>query len=564
MHKKILYSLLIQRVSLFLFFSFLVTMTLTAQCLQGDCLNGQGTFVYPSGSKYIGNFKNGEIHGQGVCNYADGSQYEGQWSHRFPQGKGTKTYPDGTQRTGQWYQGQPVDAKGQILELTARGDGAVATNDIQSGCVQGDCDGGYGTYVYIDGSKYEGQFRNGRLHGQGTWFYTDGDKFTGGFKNNYSHGDGIIYHADGRETAGHWVNGEYREPAAPVAAKEGCIEGNCKNGIGTFIYEEGAAKYMGEFKDQFPHGTGTCYYANGEKYEGEWNQGSFSGNGTLFMLDGSKVNGLWKEGTYIGLPTSGEGRTSEAAPPINAGLDASGKSTKVWAVLIGVSNYSHMPALKYTDDDAYRIFAHLKSPEGGALDDGQIQILIDDDATHAKIKSTMQTVFSKAGPNDLIMLYFSGHGLNGSFLPIDFDGFNNKLLHEEVKEILDQSPAKYKICIADACHSGSMLASRGTISETLDRYYRTLAQAKPGTALIMSSKSTETSLESSGLRQGVFSHFLIRGLRGEADRTTDGVVSIQELYSYIFENVRSYTGMRQSPVILGEYDDSMTISVVRE
>ena len=103
----------------------------------------------------------------------------------------------------------------------------------------------------------------------------------------------------------------------------------------------------------------------------------------------------------------------------------------------------------------------------------------------------------------------------------------------------------------------------GTVESALANYYKTLAQAEAGTALIMSSKSSETSLESSGLRQGVFSHFLIRGLKGEADRDDDKIVSVQELYDFIHGNVRDYTGMRQSPVIQGDYDPKMTVAVKR-
>ena len=207
----------------------------------------------------------------------------------------------------------------------------------------------------------------------------------------------------------------------------------------------------------------------------------------------------------------------------------------------------------------------LKSPEGGALDEDHIRILIDEAATKAAIKTTMEEIFGKAGPNDLVLLYFSGHGLKGSFLPSDFDGFNNKLLHEEINEIFTQSRAKYKLCIADACHSGSLLAMKGgRVPSTLSNYYNSLAQANAGTALIMSSKSDETSLESSGLRQGVFSHFLIRGLSGEADKDYNKVVTVQELYDFVSTNVKSYTGNRQSPLIKGDYDPDMTVGVVDE
>ena len=176
----------------------------------------------------------------------------------------------------------------------------------------------------------------------------------------------------------------------------------------------------------------------------------------------------------------------------------------------------------------------------------------------------MQEVFLKAGPNDLVLMYFSGHGLPGTFLPIDYNGLQNKLLHDEINQVLRQSPAKYKLFIADACHSGSMLGMRDPYSKPLLKsYYSSLAQAQPGTALIMSSKSEETSLEASGLRQGVFSYFLIRGLKGEADSNRDNIVNIQELFDFVYYNVRQYTGNLQSPVIQGDYDRKMTVAVYR-
>jgi len=98
-------------------------------------------------------------------------------------------------------------------------------------------------------------------------------------------------------------------------------------------------------------------------------------------------------------------------------------------------------------------------------------------------------------------------------------------------------------------------------TNTIAGFYSTLAQAQAGTALIMSSKSEETSLEASGLRQGVFSHFLIRGLKGEADVNNDKIVTIQELFEFVYQNVRTYTGNQQSPIIRGDYDHKMIVSI---
>lgn len=554
--------------NLLLFFTFL-----NAQCISGDCQNGKGTYLYPSGAKYVGEFQNGEIHGVGVCYYTDGTKYSGQWSRRFPEGKGTKTFPDGTKIFGNWSKGQPLDDDGNVIEeLVAKGDkNSDDGTNIQTGCISGDCKNGSGIFAYADGSKYDGNFHDGELNGLGTWYFPNGDKYVGNFRDNYSHGNGTLYYADGSEMVGEWVEGEYKGDVQMTAKEgEGCIAGNCKNGKGTYVYEGAEAKYVGDFKNNLADGEGVCYYANGERYEGQWSNGSFNGIGTLFLQDGTQVHGAWDFGTFMG--PQNEPVANEPEPEVANEIidDISSEVTvkealdmKVWAVVIGVASYSHMPVLRYTDDDAYRMFAFLKSPEGGALSDDQIRILIDEEATKENITTTMKDVFSKAGPKDLVMLYFSGHGLKGSFLPIDFDGYNNKIYHEEINEILESSPAKYKLCIADACHSGSLFAMKGNVENALSNYYKSLAQAQPGTALIMSSKSDETSLESSGLRQGVFSHFLIRGLKGEADTNGNRIVSVEELYNFIGENVRTYTGMRQSPVMKGDFDGKMTVAVIR-
>ncbi len=460
---------------------FLIASTpflLSAQCISGNCTNGTGTFVYPSGAKYTGDFVNSRSHGQGICYYTNNTTYQGSWKNGYPEGAGKKTFANGKEWVGQWRKGQAYDQNGTKVLLSK----AAPPKE-----------------------KYDIK--------------------------------------------------EYKAPdlLSAKAAGEGCIEGNCYNGQGTYIYRGQSARYIGTFKNEMPHGYGTIVYASGDQYEGNWANGNFNGQGTLYLGNGNQITGMWANGRHV---KNGTNRpNSTPTQPSN-----------VWAVIVGVSSYNHMPTLKFTDDDAYRMYAFLKSPEGGALADDHLQVLIDEDATRNKILGALENVFLKAGRNDLVLLYFSGHGLQGSFLPSDFDGFNNKILHEEINSIFQRSQAKYKLCIADACHSGSLLAMKGATTKAenvVSKYYARLAQSAPGTALILSSKSNETSLESSGLRQGVFSHFLIRGLKGEADSNYDKIVTIQELFDYTDYNVRTYTGSRQSPVIKGNYDRNMPAAVVR-
>ena len=472
----------------------LLSMEAQSQCVSGNCQDGQGIFIFTSKAKYIGSFSNGEANGLGTCHYTDGTIYKGEWSQRFPEGRGEKIFSNGTKWSGNWKKGVPVDQQGFPIYFKG-----VEDTGIQTGCLSGDCKNGTGTIGYSDGSKYIGQFKNSQLNGTGKWYYPNESVYTGYFKDNLAHGQGVLVKQDGTIITGRWLKGEYQDDKLTSKGKVGCLSGNCNNGEGSFVYQGGVIKYVGSFVNNFPEGDGICYFGNNKSYKGEWAKGKFDGYGVFTKENGDILKGWWKMGTLV---------KEEKDTPPEPVTQKDVAEVNVWAVVIGIATYPHMPLLKYTDNDAYEMYAFLKSPEGGALKDDHIKVIIDDYATKENITKTLKDIYGKAGPNDLILLYYSGHGLKGAFLPVDYDGTNNRLEHQEINNILKNSRAKYKVIIADACHSGSYLAMKSVSSQNaLINYYQSLAQADPGTALIMSSKSEENSLESNGLRQGVFSHF---------------------------------------------------------
>ena len=69
----------------------------------------------------------------------------------------------------------------------------------EEGCI-GNCVNGYGTYTYAIGSKYVGEWGNGKRHGQGVRAYADGSKFVGKYKNG-KRWSGTEYNVDGKVTA---------------------------------------------------------------------------------------------------------------------------------------------------------------------------------------------------------------------------------------------------------------------------------------------------------------------------------------------------------------------------
>ena len=68
---------------------------------------------------------------------------------------------------------------------------------------------GHGLMVYADGSKYEGQFVQGKKCGHGTRFFSSGDHYIGQFRDNMMNGTGIYYSvAQQNKRQGEWLNGK--------------------------------------------------------------------------------------------------------------------------------------------------------------------------------------------------------------------------------------------------------------------------------------------------------------------------------------------------------------------
>ena len=257
------------------------------------------------------------------------------------------------------------------------------------------------------------------------------------------------------------------------------------------------------------------------------------------------------------------------------------REVKIWAVIVGVARYKDPKVrLNYADDDAYKIYGFLKSPSGGALPEERIRLLIDEDATGNNVRKQLREISQKTGKDDILLFYFSGHGVPNALLVEDFNGTMNSgvLPHKFIREQFENSKAKNVYCIIDACHSGSfslktthkknvlMKPSNQNPSvqnlESSQPFYAALQKEKKGMVFILSSKGKETSLEASNKRQGVFSYFLIQGLHGKADYNKDKIISVTELFDFTRNKVVDYTKNRQTPVMTGTYSHTMPIALV--
>ncbi|WP_428667039.1 caspase family protein [Runella sp.] len=235
-----------------------------------------------------------------------------------------------------------------------------------------------------------------------------------------------------------------------------------------------------------------------------------------------------------------------------------------YAVVIGISDYKILDYrtgdLRYADEDARRFVAFLKSDAGGRVPSQNIILLTNQMASQSAIFTAMR-IFQKASATDRIIFYFSGHGAENAFVPYDVkqNSYASLLTHAEIKAAFKESVASTKLVIADACFSGSMKPKKA-----IQRYKKTRDNSEGlNVAMILSSRSTQQSIEASQVNGGVFTYFLLTGLRGYADFNKDRMVTIKELYTYMAPRLKKSTSNGQAPVFSGKFSDNLVLSLVR-
>jgi uncharacterized caspase-like protein len=117
-----------------------------------------------------------------------------------------------------------------------------------------------------------------------------------------------------------------------------------------------------------------------------------------------------------------------------------------------------------------------------------------------------------------------------------------------VKDLFKNAKAKYRLCVADACFSGSI----GNQSQHSSVVGATQQLRDARIAVIMSSKPNQTSIETSALNQGIFSYFFINGLKGAADLNHDRYITMGELFLYTKNATTQKSVGSQVPVVYGK------------
>ena len=248
----------------------------------------------------------------------------------------------------------------------------------------------------------------------------------------------------------------------------------------------------------------------------------------------------------------------------------------IYALIVGISDYQDekIKDLSFAHRDAEAFADYLSSPAGGSVPSENISFLVNEEATIGNIYAAKRNIQSKASKDDLVYIYFSGHGAieefyeSGFFLAYDTP-FQNYLTNairildiNNMANVLSTKLDVKVVVITDACHSGKISSP----DEARALHGELLSKSESNEIRIASCESDQFSQEGEawGNGRGVFSYYLINGLKGMAEMgDPDGIITLSEIRMYLEQKIPSdvakIKAAEQVPVIAGKGMSVMSI-----
>ena len=212
---------------------------------------------------------------------------------------------------------------------------------------------------------------------------------------------------------------------------------------------------------------------------------------------------------------------------------------------------------EYQDPDLRQLVAPAQDAEALArvLEDPgiggfEVQSLLNEPSY--KVNEAIEAFFTGRKRDDLLLLYFSGHGVKDEDGQLYFSATNTRrrLLRSTgvsanfVNDVMRYSRSRRQVLLLDCCYSGAfargMVAKAGKDIGTKDRF------AGRGRVVLTASDAMQYAFEGDDVQgegaRSVFTRVLVHGLEtGEADLDRDGHISLDELYEYVHDRVTDET-----------------------
>ncbi len=198
------------------------------------------------------------------------------------------------------------------------------------------------------------------------------------------------------------------------------------------------------------------------------------------------------------------------------------------------------------------------------------KLLTDRLATKRNIEKWYNLGCRIAKERDTLIFFFSGHGAvsaraGGAYLAVPYDANLNRTVSTCIsmngfKTIADIK-ARHAVMILDTCHSGAVAEHMGDPGHiSLLELFQGFIEA-PNRLLLAGGRAYESSYEYPELRNGVLTHFLLKGMKGTADTDGNGIVTLRELYTYVYDRATALTKGAQHPELAGIEEGSVPMAV---
>jgi hypothetical protein len=192
--------------------------------------------------------------------------------------------------------------------------------------------------------------------------------------------------------------------------------------------------------------------------------------------------------------------------------------------------------LRYAVSDARAVIQVLENLGGVSPDDSRLLVEPDRQTCIWEIGRLRERIDRLRSQHQRleVFIYYSGHSDEDSILL-----GREKISYRELRGQLESLTADVRIAILDSCASGAFIRAKG--GQKRSPFLFDSAYDMKGFAVMTSSSADEASQESDRIQGSFFTHYLIGGLRGAADTSQDGRITLSEAYQYAFSETLRQT-----------------------
>jgi len=233
-----------------------------------------------------------------------------------------------------------------------------------------------------------------------------------------------------------------------------------------------------------------------------------------------------------------------------------------WALVIGIASFQDRRLnLQYTRKDADAVSALLKDPVYGRFPPDHVKLIEDEQATTVNVRAGLNWLARQASEDDLAVIYIASHGTArdqdeaGASYVVTFDTdvqsrdglYSTAIPLVEISNVVRTRVKALKaVVILDTCHSQGAVTQTVTVPASMPPQMLDHIREGTGRVIIGASQAEESSFESAKYGHGLFTYYLLQGLREQKD------APVEKIYEYVRAHVTqdaAANGWKQHPFL---------------